>query len=548
MDNEKSTPNMDEASETDGTWESDLKLVRTLSRQPTLSNARPNAVRVRQSFEEAICQTYRRRLQGDLERGETTDESTQVIDGDEEKDANIVVWDGEDDPDNPRNWPTWRKVSTTAVASLAVFAVSFASSIFGTTVHVTSEIYGMSVEAMNLGVALFILGFAGGPLFFGPLSEIYGHVVPYTIAFIGLTIFQIPVALAENVRTILVCRFFGGVFGSGIFAIVSGIFVELWEPITRGVALGLSSICINLGSTVAPVVGAYATDTIGWRWTAWITLILCLVLGIASLFCIRETSTRVILVRKARHLRLTTGNWALHSASEELSIDFRLLLQKYITKPVRMFIREPILVILTLYLTLVYGTLYLAYQAFPIAFQSRGWSAPTASLPFIAVDLGILSAWAIFSIFTTTWYKRRWLARRSSLPEDRLPPMLVGALLLPPSLLWFGWSTTTHWISQVLASYFIGVSLLLVFIAGIVYIVDVYNVHANSAMSIHVVVRSIVASSFPLFATPLYDGLGIEWATTLLAGLCVLMIPAPFVFLKFGKRIRGWSHFSFNAY
>ncbi|KAI6084427.1 MFS multidrug transporter [Hypoxylon rubiginosum] len=463
-------------------------------------------------------------------------------------DENIVEWDGPDDPECPRNWSSPKKVLMVFTTSGMILSVSFGSSVFAPAEKVAAAEFGVPLIVMQLTVALWILGFFAGPVFFGPLSEIFGHVVPFWLATAGMAVFQLPIALGENVRTILICRFFAGVFGSGVMAIVSGMYFELYEPISRGVALGLSAICINLGATIAPVAGAYLTYDASWRWTAWTTLIIAGALSFLGIFTVRETSSRMILRHKASRLRFETRNWALHSQSEETRIEFHDITHRYLTKPVRMFVTEPILIIITLYLTLVYGTLYLSFQAFPIAFQQRGWSATTSSLPFIAVILGILSAWTACSIFSLTWYKERSVhAKGPSMPEWRLPPMILGGILLPPSLFWFAWSGNVHWISQVLAMYFIGLNLMLIFISGIAYIVDVYQIHANSAMSIHIVVRSLISSSFPLFATIMYDNLGVDWASSILAFLCIIMVPAPILFYRYGRRIRSWSHFSFST-
>ncbi|ORY71024.1 MFS multidrug transporter [Pseudomassariella vexata] len=470
------------------------------------------------------------------------DEKNVVI---ESTDDNIVEWDGPNDPECPRNWPAGKKVAFVIATSAMIVAVSFGSSVFAPAEKVTAAQFGVSLTVMQLTVALWILGFFAGPIFFGPLSEIFGHLIPLTVAMTGLAIFQIPIAMGGSVQTILICRFFSGAFGSGVFAVVSGMYVELYEPIPRGIALALSSICINLGATIAPVAGAYLTAEASWRWTAWVTLIYAGLCGIMGLFAVRESSSRAILRTKAARMRFDTQNWALHARSEEQRIELQHIVQRYLTKPIRMFVTEPILIVFTVYLTLVYGTLYLSFQAFPMAFQQRGWTATTSSLPFLAVMLGILSAWGVTSIFTLTWYKRVVLSTTPT-PEHRLPPMMLGGVLLPPSLLWFGWSGATHWFVQVLASYFVGLSLMLIFISGIVYIVDVYQVHANSAMSIHVVVRSLIACSFPLFANIMYEELGVAWASSLLAFLCVALAPVPFAFYYYGKTMRGWSRFSFT--
>lgn len=100
------------------------------------------------------------------------------------------------------------------------FCVTFASSVFSTAAVVTAEKFGVSEEVMILGTSLFVLGFSFGPLMFGPLSELYGRKKPLFVGFFIFAIFQIPVAVAQNLQTIFVCRFFGGLFASAPLAIV----------------------------------------------------------------------------------------------------------------------------------------------------------------------------------------------------------------------------------------------------------------------------------------------------------------------------------------
>lgn len=507
----------------------------------------------RGTLEEVHTRPSTTMLTADEEKGPTSggsgDESDSSNSNSNSKYKNNVVnWDGPNDPECPRNWPTRHKLPFVIVTSSMVTCVSFGSSIFAPAEQVFADTFNVPIIIGQLAVSLWILGFFAGPIFFGPLSELFGHLIPLTIAIIGLAIFQIPIALADTVATVLVCRFFSGALGSGVFAVVSGTYFELYEPIPRGVALASSAVCINLGATLAPIIGAYVTYDASWRWTAWTTLLFAGTLCLAALGTVRETSTRRILQRKARRLRIETGNWALHALSEETPVEWQDILRRYLTKPIRMFFMEPILYILTAYLTLVYGILYLAFQAFPKAYQQRGWSVPESDLPFVAVLLGVICAFLTCSLYTMTEFKRRVHANNGVfVAEDRLPPMILGALILPPSLLWFGWSGNVHWISQVIAGFVIGYGLLLIFITGIVYLVDVYQHHANSAMSIHVVVRSLIACCFPLWANLMYDHLGIAWGTSLLAFLCVPMLFAPVVFYFYGERIRSWSRFSVSS-
>lgn len=125
------------------------------------------------------------------------------------------------------------------------------------------------------------------------------------------------------------------------------------------------------------------------------------------------------------------------------------------------------------------------------------------------------------------------------MPEDRLPPMMLGAGILPLALVWFGWSMKTHWVAQVCAAYFLGLGVILIFISGIVYVVDVYPLCASSAVSIHVVFRSVFTASFPLWTGLLYEALGVDWMSTLLAGVAAVLFPFLILFFLYGKKIEA---------
>ncbi|KAL4792662.1 major facilitator superfamily domain-containing protein [Aspergillus venezuelensis] len=317
---------------------------------------------------------------------------------------------------------------------------------------------------------------------------------------------------------------------------------EVWPVETRAIAIGLSATSMNLGSSVGPIAGAFVVERYGWRWIAWVTLIVYGAVALLTPFTVHESSRKRILERKAKTVRKRTGDERYIAPSEQHSLDLGALVQRYGKMPVKMMAQEPILIIITLYLTLVYGTLYLSYQMFPYAFKNRGWSAPIASLPFLSVILGVIAAWLIVSLHTIYFYWPK-LKTGTPKPEDRLPPMILGAILLIPSLLWFGWTSSTHWIAQVLSCLFLGCALQLIFIAGIIYIVDVYIPYANSAISIHVAVRSLVSATFPLWGSSVYQRLGVEWTSTLLAGLGGLLMPSPILFWFYGEKIRSWSRF-----
>lgn len=200
---------------------------------------------------------------------------------------------------------------------------------------------------------------------------------------------------------------------------------------------------------------------------------------------------------------------------------------------------------MTLYASIAYGIQYLTFYAVPYIFRhDRSWPTTTASLPFLSLLLGIITAAISVSIFYSKWYQPRFKARGKICPEDRLPPVILGSFLLPIGLFWLAWTSNTQWVAQVIPIFFVGAGIMLVFAVGIVYIIDIYLPVSASAIAANTCVRSVFAAGLPLAAPSMYENLGTAWATSLLGFLTVLLIPAPFLFWRYGEHLRANSRYA----
>ena len=460
----------------------------------------------------------------------------------------LVSWVGNDDPQNPFNMSPQRKWGIVFATGAMTFCVSFASSVFSTTVFVTAAEFDVDAEIMLLGVSLYVLGFAFGPLIFGPLSEVYGRTIPLWAGMGGFILFQIPVATATNLTTIFICRFIGGVFGSAPLAILGGMYADFFGARERGLAGVVFASATFMGPIIGPIVGSYITAShLGWRGTIWATFILTVIFTASACATTPETFEPILLQRRANRLRAETKNWALHAKADETPLTLSLLTESYLQKPFQMITLEPILLIITIYMSVVYGILYLTFEAYPFSFEiQRQWSPQHASLPFLALLLGVLLACVFLVLFGATWHSKRLVQTGKLNPEDRLPPMILGGLLLPAGLFWFGWTSNpaTSAVGQILSGVFIGMGVVLIFMSGVVYIVDVYLIHANSAIAINTFVRSLVAAVFPMIAKYIFQALGMAWAISLMGFVCLALVPFPVLFFLYGKRIRQLSRFN----
>lgn len=314
-------------------------------------------------------------------------------------------------------------------------------------------------------------------------------------------------------------------------------------------AITVFSMTVFTGPLLAPFIGGFIVDShLGWRWTEWIVAILGFVAFFLDLLFLEETYPPVILVQKAEELRRRTKNWGIHAKQEEIEIDFRELVNKNFSRPLRILISEPIVLLLSIYMSFIYGLLYLFLTAYPIVFQQiHGMKPGIAGLPYFGMIIGMIIA-GIYVILTQPSYNKKLLANNNVVvPEWRLPPVIAGGVSFTLGLFWFGWSgykESVHWIVPTLSGLFTGFGLLAIFLQSLNYIVDAYLMFAASAIAANTLLRSIAGAVFPLFATYMFNGLGVNWASTLLGCVAALLVPIPICFYVYGSRIRQRSSFA----
>ncbi|KAK9471910.1 major facilitator superfamily domain-containing protein [Dipodascopsis tothii] len=474
--------------------------------------------------------------QEELERGMSRVESL---------DSDVVGWDGPEDKGNPYNWSKKKKWGVTAIVALMTFVVALASSIFTAGITTIAAQFGVSSTVGTLGLTLYVVGFATGPLVFAPMSEVYGRNIVYRINWVLFTVFQIGCARAENIATLLVCRLIAGITGAAPIANAGGTLGDIWSPAERGEAMALYAVAPFMGPVFGPIIGGFLTQYVSWRWTFWIVLILAGVMGAFMFAFLPETFGKTLLERKAARLRKETGRAELHAAHERAGFSHIELFRRSIVRPVVMLFTEPIVFVTSLYCAIVYAILYMNFIAYPIVFElERGWGSGIAGLPFIALGIGMVLA-VMTSPYQTKIYLRvsKEKGNGKIYPEARLPLTIYAAYFMPISLLWFGWGSLrhVHWIVPVLSGIPFGFSMVIIFLTMMSYLVDTYLLYAASALASNSLLRSLLGATFPLFADQMYTKMHVKWAATMLAGISLLLAPMPLVFYRYGPQIRARS-------
>lgn len=288
----------------------------------------------------------------------------------------VVEFDGVDDPLHAQNWPMKKKLRLGAILAFDALSATMGSSIFSSATRVVSHQYGVAPVVGTLGTSLFVFGYAFGPLvsissddrvqssiklyiltiaqMWAPMSELYGRKLPLIIAAFGFSIFSIAVATAKDLQTILICRFFAGLCGSSPLAIVAAVFADMFNNKMRGLAVAVFSATVFTGPLLAPFMGGFITESyLGWRWTMYIISFMGFAAFALMLLFMEETYPPVILINKASELRRRTKNWGIHAKQEEIEVDFKELIVRNVSRPLRILFTEPIVLLITIYMSFI---------------------------------------------------------------------------------------------------------------------------------------------------------------------------------------------------
>lgn len=456
------------------------------------------------------------------------------------------------DKRNPMRFPIWKKWAITLLVAFATLAVSFVSSAYTGGIQQVMEEFGASQEVVTLGVSLFVLGFAIGPLFWAPLSELYGRQMLFCATFGVLTVFNAAGVGSQNIETLVILRFFAGAFGSSVLTNAGGVIADLFSASQRGLALSVFAAAPFMGPTLGPIVGGFLGETKGWRWLEGLMAFFTGALWIIGTLTIPETYAPVLLRKRAQALCSKTGK--VYVSTLDVNRNRPTLGQSIkiaLSRPWILLIREPIVLSLSIYMAIIYGILYLMFAAFPIVFQEqRGWSQGVGALPFLSVAVGMLAAVA-YSIPDNKRYIKAENAAianggKGAAPEARLPPCILGCVCIPIGLFIFAWTNSPdiHWIVCVLFTSLFGFGMVLVFLGIMNYLIDAYTIYAASVLAANSVLRSLLGAAFPLFTAQMYDNLGIHLASTVPAILAVACVPFPFLFYRYGPAIRRRCKFA----
>ncbi|CCE62967.1 hypothetical protein TPHA_0D03310 [Tetrapisispora phaffii CBS 4417] len=444
------------------------------------------------------------------------------------------------DPANPHNWSLKLRWLYTITLSILVICVAYGSACIAGGLGTVQKHLHVGSEVAVLSVSLMVLGFSFGPLIWSPVSDIYGRRVAYFVSMFLYVIFNIPCAVAKNPQTLMICRFFCGVWASSGLCLVGGSIADMFPNDTRGRAIAFFAYAPYCGPVFGPLVNGFISVSTGrMDLIFWVNMAFAGVMWIIVAL-IPETYAPVILKRKAAKLRKETGNPKIMTEQEAQGLSLNEMLKACCVRPLYFAVTEPVLDLTCFYVMLIYSLLYGFFFAFPVIFgELYDYKDNLTGLMFIPILIG-----ASLALCTTFYCENKYLAitrRRKPNPEDRLLGAMIGAPFAAISLWMLGATATKKviWVAPASSGLPFGYGMVLIYYSLNNYIIDCYAQYASSALATKVFLRSAGGAAFPLFTTQMYHNLGLHWASWLLAFIASGMVLIPYLFYTFGKGLRA---------
>ncbi|CAO3671234.1 unnamed protein product [Rhizopus stolonifer] len=423
----------------------------------------------------------------DLEKTkETTDEN--------------IIYNYKEDPENPLNWSKRKKYSGFSIVFLMSFIGYFTSAVYMPALQDITAYFNTTATVINATVALYILMNAIAPLFLAPLSERIGRRWVYISCMALYTICTIICGVSRNLGQFFAFRMLQGIFGSVGQAVGGGSVSDLFEPHERGRAMGIYLLGTIMGPAIAPVIGGYVDQYLGWRWIFYLKTILGGVITVLAIVFVQETLYKP-------DTKVPTTNFKERMARFKFNPFTSLQLLSYLEVGLSCI---PI--------SIAFGWFYYLVTILPTTYSSiYGFSTGSVGLCYLAGGLGNVLG-SIVAGFSSDRIYARMVAKNNGIEvkEFRLKSIYLGVVFYLVGTILYGWVLEYHvfWFVPLIGYALTTFGLMFTVTTTNTYLVDAHIKTAASAVSSNNFSRNTCAMIFSLAAVSIRNSLGDGWSYT----------------------------------
>jgi len=449
---------------------------------------------------------------------------------------------------HPRNWSTRRKIFDTAVIVLFELYTTIISTTGAVAATEAAADYGLGRQASLVGFTLmYQLGQAVGGFLIPPFSELFGRRLPYLVSCVAFCVSSLLTGVVHSPAAVYVGRFVAGLASAVPSVVIAGSVEDMFNTKRRVWIIVLWNAGTTVGLCFGPIYAAYISEAAGWRWIFYSATIVTAVLFIA-LCGIRESRPSILLGGIIRQIKRETTIQELAWHNPDEARNWRALVRISVVRPGKILLTEPLVIMVALISASSWGMIYLFTESLTVVYLSLGFTKTQASLPFLAIAVGVL-----FTSLPRLWdmkiVRDRQRMKAPVQPEDKIMGFAFAAPAQAIGLAWFAWTIPpavggVHWMVPTASLVLVGFAVNETAHTLSGYLADSYLLYSASAFSGLALVRAVASGLMPLVAQKMYAGMNANVAGSVLAALAAAFCVTPWLFFRFSMRLRQRSPFA----
>lgn len=222
-----------------------------------------------------------------------------------------------------------------------------------------------------------------------PCSEIFGRRLLYLASCATFCIFSLITGVIHSPVSVHISRFIAGLASAVPSVVIAGSVEDIFNTRRRVWIIVLWNAGTTVGLCFGPIYAAYIAEAVGWRWIFYSAAIVTAVLFVA-LVGIKESRSSILLGGIIKQIKRDTTIQELEWHNPDEAQDWRALVQVSFVRPGKILFTEPLVIMVALISASSWGMIYWFTESLTVVYLSLGFTRTQASLPFLAIAVGVL--------------------------------------------------------------------------------------------------------------------------------------------------------------
>ncbi|CAI6329105.1 unnamed protein product [Periconia digitata] len=434
------------------------------------------------------------------------------------------------------------------LVALAGFYSPLPANIYFPAIPQLSSAFGVTIEAMNQTVTVYLIFQGISPMLWGPLSDRYGRRLVFLACLSILVASSIGLALCptNSFWLLLFLRCFQSGGSASTIALGAGVIGDIATTKERGGYFGMFNLGPMLAPCIAPAAGGAIAQALGWRAIFWLVVIMVAVCLVFIAMFLPETLRAIAgngSVPVPRHLRPIIPVVGRKYTSPTASVNDAPPRKKQSINPFVLFTYPDVLVLLS-FTGIVYAVNYTVTATISSSFKEiyPHLSETVLGLCYLPTGAGMI----IGSTLTgklLDWQYAQCKAKsgdRFTIEYARLRIMPIYLVIFVAGVLGWGWSLQAH--AHMAVPLIIGVVLgwtsMGILNTTMTLNIDILQSRSSGATACTNLVRCSLAAILVSCIDRMTNAMTIGWTYTFWAAICALLLPLMYLEIRMGPRWR----------